>query len=394
VKNSKESSVNDPPEELQPFVTLRDHVRPAMPTDESVRLFSGQVWRFFRKAQKDPFIHADRLRRASRRRLNDLLELPDYGILVREMQSTFENWVADAEPANWLQLVVLPPCDRKSLVREWAVEHNHTLLTAPEPDEILDPKFEPLLPEVAGDGVVVVPQLERWFLRHERGLRVVRILLKRLATLQRHCVVGCNSWAWEFLSTLVGADMVFPAAVTFQSFHARRLRQLFVDLSASHEAKKCFRLSSNGQDIFETKEDQSPVSDYFARLAARSYGIPWVAWHMWRREIRLKPDDSDKTDQKFPDEETIWITEADEFELPTGLKDSVLLVLHALLIHDGLSEKQLSSVLPGIDPMQILAALLSAEFIDREDTMFRCTPAAYPTARKHLINAGFPGDKL
>ncbi len=386
--------MNDPAEELHTFVTLRDHVRPPTPTDESVRLFSGKVWRFFRTAQKDPFIHADGLRRASRRRLNDLLELPDYGILVREMQSTFEHWVADAEPANWLQLVVLPPCDRKSLVREWAVEHHHTLLSAPEPDEILDPKFEPHLPDVTGEGVLVVPQLERWFLRHERGLRVVRILLKRLAALQRQCVVGCNSWAWEFLSTLLDADMVFPAAVTFQSFHAERLHQLFANLATPDDARKCFRLSNNGQNVFERKKDQSQVSDYFARLAARSHGIPWVAWHMWRRAIRLGPEDGDKTDQKFPDEVTIWITEADGFELPTGSEDFVLLVLHALLIHDGLSEKQLSAVLPGIDPMQILAALLSAEIIDRQDNLFRCTPAAYPTARKHLISAGFPGDKL
>ncbi len=27
-------------------------------------------------------------------------------------------------------------------------------------------------------------------------------------------------------------------------------------------------------------------SDYLKKLAAHSLGIPWVAWHLWRRSLR------------------------------------------------------------------------------------------------------------
>ncbi len=382
-------------DELRTFQTLGKYQFPAMPADEGVRRMFDRILKSFHNEKQDPFISNDSLRLANGNKLNRFVPPPSCGPLIREMQATFADWISDQAPAYWLQLVVLPPCDGSDLVRSWAGRYEHTIWPSPDRCEILRGGEDFDLPELEGDGVIVIPRLEYWFLRHRNGLRMVRRLLDRLALLRRHCVIGCNSWAWDFLSRTVGADLVLPCPVTFQPFDTKRLLTWFSELVENNDVDgERFRLSSTGVDILETDDNGVLKSDYLATLSARSFGIPWVAWRLWRDSLRLGPEQPDEALSKFPDEKTLWIAGSQEPKLPRGHRSEALLALHALLLHDCLTADQFTAVLPSLDLSNLLVALVSKGFIEPDRDVYRCSALAYPEIRRALNDAGFPMDRL
>ncbi|WP_146533274.1 hypothetical protein [Rubripirellula reticaptiva] len=382
-------------DEITTFNPLGNYEWPVRPAEESLRRMAGDLWRTFRrKNEPDPFISDESLRWTNRSRLNEIAAPPACGPVLSELQATFAEWIADQEPSHWLQLVVLPPCDQNDIVRSWALVNDHVILEPPARDSILDPESEFELPEIRGDGVIVVPRLEHWFLRHHNGLREVRTLLHQLSRLQRHCVIGCNSWAWGFLSKVANADSVFPCGLTFEAFHAARLRRWFSELASEGEDRgRTFRSSIDGKDVFAASDQKETPSDFFFQLAARSFGIPWVAWHLWRRSIRLGPDQDQGAEPMFADEETLWIAALEDFKMPKQDVDSALLLLQALLIHDTLTAEQIDLVVP-LGGVGVLASLVRAGFVLRQDQQYACAPAAYHVIRTQLDAAGFPMDQL
>ncbi len=375
------------------FNSLGNYKTPAMPTDESLRRWSSKFWRTFRQEEKDPFVASNSLKWASDKRLNQVAPPPACGPLLRDLQATFAHWVADEEPVNWMQLVVLPPCDRNDVVRTWASKHAHAIIEPPQRDAILADKFSPL--DLPHKGVLVVPRLEYWFLRHSDGLRHVRGLLNQLVSLDRHCVIGCNSWAWRFLVKSVRADLSLPVGLAPPAFGAARLHLWFSEMAEQKpSSNERFRLSTTGDDVLELDGKGKPKSDYLKRLAAKSFGIPWIAWHLWRSSLRVGANGDKRLADRFPDEQTLWISAFDEFILPSGYVAPSLLVLHALLIHDSLTKTQLESVLPSDVEPELLAGLRAVGFISQIGESYSCNPTAYPTVRRELIDAGFPIDRL
>jgi len=369
---------------------------PVRPTEQSLRRLAGELWRTFRRQDEpDPFISDDSLRWTSRSRLNHVAAPPACGPLLQEMDATFSDWIVDDEPSHWLQLVVFPPCDQNEIVRSWASVNDHVILEPPPRDTVLNCEDDLTLPEIEGNQVLVVPRLEHWFLRHRTGLGPVRKLMKQLTELEQHCVIGCNSWGWGFLSKTIGSDASVPCGLTFESFHASRLRDWFYELASEGEDHgRTFRLSLTGEDVFAGVDDDSEPSHFFEKLSARSLGIPWVAWHLWRRTLRLGPDEESGVESRFPGEQTLWIAALDDFELPKKELETAFLILHALLIHDALNEEQLHLVIPTVSEANILPSLVNAGFVLREDSLYRCSPAAYPAIRARLNDAGFPMDEL
>ena len=139
--------------------------------------------------------------------------------------------------------------------------------------------------------------------------------------------------------------------------------------------------------------------DYFLHLAARSLGIPWVAWHQWRRSLRSGLEEKDEPteapeQESKDDQQTLWVAALEDYSLPGEKSDIALLVLQALLIHGGLTAEELRLVIPVIGDSNILVALRNAGLIENRDGQFTCLAAAYPAIRSGLITAGFPKDQL
>ncbi len=393
--------------ELRAFKPIGDYALPPMPTEQTAKRW----WRKLRHALGSDveriIIGAGALKCSEVEQLDAVAPSPAFGPVQDELQSTLQDWLADEAPSGWLKLVVLPPCDDAGVLENWATEQGHSTLEAPSRADLLsgDKKISLELAEAfSGESrVLVIPRLERWFIRHRDGLTHLRALLDALDGLEQHCVIGCNSWAWAFVQKAVGAERILPTGMTFQSFDEPRLRRWLAGLaSAASGTPVTFRHSRTGQDVFKTVDDSDegaePISNYMKSLAAESYGIPWVAWHVWRQSLRDAPGDDENRESldelAVNDGETLWVVEPDELILPETQEGMALLILHAILIHGELTISELARVLPSADHMNVVAALSTRGFVTRRDGRIRCVPAAYPAIRRALSNAGFPSDRL
>ncbi len=384
--------------EPRPFQLLGQFSAPSRPTDETIRQTFGKFWQSLRRESEDPFLTDNALRVANTKKLDRIVPPPACGPLLSDMRATFDQWAQEPDPNHALQLVVLPPCDHSNVVGSWAKQAGYAIVDPPPRLQRLGASGAVNLPDLSSipGNVLVIPRLEYWFLRRRNGLDVLRRLLEKLALLDRHCVIGCNSWAWSFFEKTLGADLIFPHGVTLQAFDALRLHQWFSEIVQNGEAEgKVFRLCKNGQDILALNGGSDKLkSDFLATLAAKSLGIPWVAWHMWRSSLRYGPKDNARIANKFPNEETLWVTHEDDFQIPKTHASLALLTLHAILLHHALTAEEMMQVLPTARESNVLYSLLSTNLVQLDGEQYSCVPAAYPSIRQALANAGFPLDRL
>lgn len=377
------------------FGPLGDYRVPAMPTHDTLQILLARTRKLLHRDPKGPLIDDSHLRASTLDMLDEAAAPPACGQLIAELQASLAGWIGDTDAAQRLQLIVLPPGDSNRVVASWAEQYGHTVLEAPARDAILvaDPGE---LPELDGDGLLVVPALEEWFLRHRDGLWLIRVLLDRLARLDRQVVVGCNTWAWLYLVRALRADAVLSTPLIFQPFDAERLHDWFTEISAANaDAPIQFLDAGSGDDILALTADGRPHDRLFS-LAARSHGIPWIAWRLWRRSLRRRiPEENDAgiAIQEIEDDDarTLWVIAHPDFSVPGPGSDDSLLILHALLIHGPLAPAQLAAALPFTGASNTVNGLLGAGILERdEQDRLACRPEAYPAIRTGLATAGFP----
>ena len=390
-----------PDDAPEAFIPLADYAAPGGPVGHLARRLLDRVRRVL-ASEEAPVVEDEGLREATRATVDDHMGTPDCAPLVRELDATLDGWATGGRAAeDTLRLVVLPPGDPHGLLAGWAARRAHAVLEPPSFDALLAPRERsPLDAAPGGDGVLVVPRLERWFVRHRNGLAHVRALLAELAAGERRCVVGCNSWAWLYLARAVEADLLLPPPLTFAPFDAPRLHRWLAELAVADGTRDVvFRTSGSGTDVFARDADDGFESDFLPGLAARSRGVPWVAWRQWRRGLRTRregadgdgedgpEDDADGADADGP-EDTLWLVETGEPVLPIGHERTARLVLHALLLHGELATAELARVLPVVGESNIVPALARAGFVERADGRYRCATSAYPAIFESLATAG------
>ncbi len=325
---------------------------------------------------------------------------PNVGPLVEIIEKYLADWLGEDRPRHWITTIVFPPCEDFGIIETWAKKHDYEIAAAPTVEKILRGDLRTLA-ELTGSRPLVIPRLEAWFLRHHGGLALVRELLVRLDALQCHCVVGCNSWAWAWLSRAADVSVRLPAPLTPGALDGPQLDRWFRELSARDgESYVVFRRSDNGEPVL-SEPDAAPgsASDYLKTLAATSRGIPWVAWHLWRQSLRTQPDDDadDETARKDDTRSCVWVKPLADLNLPEATSDrrsATLLILHALLIHGHLSLDGLRSVLPTVDAFVSLHRLEEDGFVACEEGRYCVLGVSYPAVRDALLHAGYPVDAI
>ncbi len=399
MSETKPAADAEPARALQP---ISDYRIPPMPTDVATRRMVRWFRLQFKKSEDaEPFVAESELVQASRETLEDVAPSPACGPLLRDLDAHFATLIGGDDQGSRLRLMLLPPGDRSEVLSGWAKRHALEVLPCPPRERLLDEPRPPgldvqqLWPEEAShpNSVLVIPKLESWFLRHERGLFLVRQLLDRLEQSRRPLIIGCSTWAWDFLCKATQAGLVLPSPLTFQAFGADELYDWFRFLEEDAEVDVRVRLSSSGADLFA---DDAKKHHYFKGLAAESLGIPWVAWHRWRKSLRYKrPSDAkaesaDQPGASGSDGHTLWVTTPPPMNLPQGHFEQMSLVLQALLIHGRLTLDELRAVVPIVGELRVVSALLQTGFIRYCDRHLYIVPTAYPETRRELIAAGFP----
>ncbi len=385
----------NPPE----LIALSDYTAPTMPTEHAFRATWARLKRRM-SGPEDPLLQHSGLDRATLAVSSDLADPPDCGPLLQSLDEQFGEWSRDSDPRHRLRTLIVPPCDSTGTLRVWAQLRGHALLPEPDRIDLTSLAAQDQLPDLTGDGLLVIPQLEHWFLRERNGLHALRSLLSKLACADRRCLVGCDSWAWRFIVKSAGADLTLARPQTFEPFDARRLRDWFATLARDGDSDgvtATFRLAGNGADVLACNEEGEPHNAHLRQLAARSGGIPWVAWHLWRASLKVSAGDEPLSDRAVGatagDARTVWVVGDDvDVELPRTNEDRSLLVLQALLIHGGLTPDEINAVLPTTGEPDMLAALVTSGHLQRENRggRHRVRPMAYPAIRKALQAAGIP----
>ena len=381
---------------LPQLIDLSDYSAPAMPTEHIFRATWARLKRRM-AGHEAPLLQHSGLDSAHSALLTSPDDAPDWSPLLQAFDEQYSAWAQDAGAEPRLRALVTPPCDTAGLLAVWAQTRGHALLREPNRIDLASLASNGTTLDLTGDGLLVIPRLENWFLRERNGLHAVRSLLSQLANADRRCLVGCDSWAWRFLAKAAGADLALPRPQTFEPFNARQLRDWFTEMARDSDGvTTTFRLAGNGYDVLACDNDGEPHNAHLRQLAASSGGIPWVAWHLWRESQRVTAGEKPLTDRAAEatagDARTVWIVDVDDIELQHANEDRSLLVLQALLIHGGLLPAEVDAVLPTTGEPDLLTALVNSGHLqhERDTGHHRVTPTAYPSIRQALKAAGIP----
>jgi hypothetical protein len=288
----------------------------------------------------------------------------------------------------------------------------------------------------------VISELAAFWRRHGSGLALVQELLRRVAQNSAgEGVIGCSSWCWQFWSSYY-PDAQFapwmPAPMTTERLGAWLQQQA----CHNHDEVPVVRMATDGLYVLPLEPEETDDeprkkrkhSDLLRNLAADSRGIPGIALSIWRRVLRARPeadaedgeeDGDEPTSNQHPEESPhCWVVPLDKLSLPAipiSSERNLGLVLHALLIHDGLNIAGLKLVtsMPEPDLSLALARLSRADIIGCDppgqdaafdlrrpaqqsaayqemspDAFWRVAPLGYPSVRRHLQNWGFPVDSF
>ncbi|MCB0064209.1 MAG: hypothetical protein KDE19_18930 [Caldilineaceae bacterium] len=401
------------------LIPLRDYHPPLEPASETVRSTLQTLWeRLNVRSSEEDAIEAEPDAKALDAIPQGLLEwiapVPTWeGSCLAALDQALAPWLeAEAQDAGLQLLVAAPYSGMTDMVMHWCQAHEYAIIKPPTPKQIFENSAEWMSQWEQNEAErLVLPWLERCYLRHHAGLDLVRRLLDWLWETKRPCLLVTDSWAWRYLKCVYPLEAFPGYPLTLAALDARALHTWFYRL-AQHDGRDVFifRQQNNGKRVIYPEPhvgqdaEDTPVSGYLRHLAARSRGIASVARAIWRDSLRIRTaaDLEKKIQEEEPAAEqgaTIWVTAWEELELPvvaTALNGDHAFILHTLLLHNGLPEELLAQLLP-ISSTRVLRALRylqTHKLVTIGKHGWQVTPIAYPAIRSHLRNEGYLVDEL
>ena len=196
-------------------------------------------------------------------------------------------------------LVGQPFCGHADILAHWARGRSVRLLEPPTAQEILAADVQWLTRCCdSGPGLWALPALERCYLRNANGLALVRGFLDlAFSGALGPGVIGCDSWAWAYLQRICS----WPATpvLTLQAFDGAALTALLLQPEAQPAQAVRFLSAHSGTSLLPEPEDGE--------------------------------EDAQAPEPRAP---------------ASDAGDETALVLHALLLHNGLEAPLLATLLP------------------------------------------------
>jgi hypothetical protein len=399
---------NEQPESLWTFVPLPDYKLPGLPAKSATAAAWARFKRIFQREDDDTksvALEEARLRALSPVQLENVAPLLDMREATVALDAALHGWMMrTAAPDRPVQFVIGPPHGGHArIIRRWGALCHARTIEPPTGEQILSGTGGDLIDWPTRDLLWVLPNLERWYLRHANGLTLLRRFFEDLAggRLGRG-VIGCDSWAWAYLQRIRPFSGV--AAWTLQAFDGARLARLFAGLAASRSRQRvCFRHAATGKEILTVPGRDGKVHGEIVALAAHCRGNAGTALRCWRERLRAVPDTdefSSDTGKKMSEqdnspEQCVWVSaESVEPVAPLETDEGVALTLHALLLHGGLPDELLYEVLP-IAPhrcLAILQHLREASVARFQNGRWQVGALAYANVRAYLHGLAYLTD--
>lgn len=336
---------------------------------------------------------------------------PDWTVQTPALNQALGAWAREEQPASPIQVVIGAPHSGVPVaLAAWAKELGWRLVVAPTYEQILE-GGEGWLDQFSHhqEKPLVIPRFEHLYLRHHAGLSLVRRFLDRLWSTKRRCLIGCDSWAWSYLTRALQIDTLVPQPNTLAAFDHEHLRTWLQELASRAERfRVVFRQTDNGHFVLppavsRESGETGEVTDYLQHLAAFSRGIPGVAWVTWRYSLQYENDEAAQVKaQENAEQErrlTMWVKTWSQLnlpELPRPVTQPHLFVLHALLLHGGLTPQGLAQVLPlsAAEVTESIHRLRPGGLIETAGDRYQVTAMSYPIVRKVLSQEGYLVDAI
>ena len=382
------------------FAPLADY-RPPFPPVSSA---AGRTWssltRLFGgsgdKAQS-PAVDRDQLIALAPEQLKRLSPAPDWAAAAQVLDRALGDWWRQDRPERPVRFLVGPPFSGQAkMVHRWGTALGATVITEPTSEQILGADYRWLedWPDTAP--LWVLPRMERCFLRHAGGLSLVRRLLDRAQGGTLGCgLIGCDSWAWAFLEYAWPVGR--PDALAVQAFDGEGLARLLAALATPRAGERIrFRNARSGDDLLAAPfAEGDPVRSEIAQLAAHCRGNAGLAASLWRRRLCAAPEGGEAADAATAGDnptEVVYVAEnIPEVRPAAHCGEEDVLLLHALLLHNGLAEALLADLLPL--PASRTAAglrrLQQAGLAERHDGRWQVAAPAYVPVRDLLASRDY-----
>ena len=203
-------------------------------------------------------------------------------------------------------------------------------------------------------------------------------------------LIGCDSWAWAYLQRVWPLPQ--PELLTLKAFGGADLARLFKQLAPpSRRGRLLFRNARSGRESLVEDAESEAVSQEIEQLAAHCRGNVGIARRYWRESLRAEPESAEAEladdEARDPRDEVIWVRSMlDEGALPIEGNEDQVLLLHALLLHNGLAEDLLPEVLPlpRHSCVSIAQRLRGLGLLEQADGRWQVDALAYAMVRRLL----------
>jgi len=392
------------------YVSVADYQRPSTPVSQTAKKGLTFFQDFLQRDEPDeegPLKKADELRRLSDRQIERIAPALDWTGGAEALTTHLEEWLAREESDQSIILLVGPPYSGLTeIVPCWAEQQGWPLLEPPGAEQILAEDCTWFTSQHSNGEPWVLPSLERAYLRHANGLNLIRRFMEEASagSLGRG-LIRCDSWAWSYLRHIWHGRR--PMTLTLQAWDQSRLTNQLQKLAASAGGQQCtVRQADNGRYVLPSADEEQTTedpSDFLQLLAAHSRGIWGIAWEIWRNSLRTAPDvDLEEELEEAEDQElhhTVWVTSWDQIEQPALSSEAErddAFVLHALLLHNGLSLQSLQQLL-FLSPTQVMETVYRLEksgIVTLNDTVWQVAPQGYPSVHDFLQIRGYLVDQF
>lgn len=297
-------------------------------------------------------------------------------ILHLQLDRAYLEWANSKGVADQRRALIHPPMN-DDVLADWAGARGFPIL-----------KRQDTLDDFADAKCIVIPHLEGFFRRDHAQLTPLLDLFRDLVRYNGRVIVGCNSWAWRFVSQFEDAHLLFAEKLTMPAFGADALATVLERSVSSAFEPDVFTSAVSGEPVFARDAEGVLTDPYFQGLASQSLGLPWVAIEMFLNGMGEAKDSEDtQTDGKM------WVKIPSACSLSTSGGKMPSFALHTLLIHGTGTPEHLSKLMPPHAPSGVWDALVDAGFVERHGEKVRCAIGSYPHIRSELGAAGFNLDQ-
>ncbi|NDY70687.1 hypothetical protein DO021_03350 [Desulfobacter hydrogenophilus] len=393
--------MNQKEQNLWEYVPLADYAAPQATISRTIKSGIKGIWQRFQ--QQDTPVHqpAQDLEYLPPSAVEKVAPSSHWSGAVRTLEIAVKNKTGSAEAPSVMMVVGLPGSGTTQILSRLAKSLGWRLIPAPDPRQILTQDLAWLDWTKSANIPWVLPDLGKTYLRHVRGLTLVRKLLDRINSKAAGLgVVGCDSWALSYLRRVLPVS--FPEAVVAQAFDDHALGRWLgqrADKGCGQQIR--FRQADNGKIVLPA-DDDAKASAFINQLAARSFGIPGIALEIWRRALKREPDQTagDQASETEPDDGiTIWVEPWEKMPslvVPSDLGPAAPLLMHSLLLHNGLPRDLAADLLPfsATQTGRTLLALTDAGIVQTHQGELKISARWYPSVRAYLNGEGYLTDQF